>query len=339
MASSLAELGLLPTYAAQTQEQYVGVAMACLCVWDHIISFDEEVRLVWKSSGWNLVKVLFLVIRYGTTVGYPLGLYNVFERADTPHICQAFRVITALFLTLGHLVQAILSLRVWALYNRHRGVGVLLFANYLAVLSISLALTIKYLSQSPSTPPVVAEGSPQLVGCLLREVPGYFGTLVAALVSETIVVLMTIWKVLRHMRRERRVPIFGHLLSSGVTYYVAMLVVLMLNILTKPFPVLLIPIMSSSSLAVLQSVACCRIVLSLLRQGKKLNKCAPLPAQEESVLIDGFLTIPTGLYTKEMMLDWDYGLPPLEIADSTYEDAFSMLSMTAIETRSVIAQV
>lgn len=223
MASSLAELGLLPTYAAQTQEQYVGVAMACLCVWDHIISFDEEVRLVWKSSGWNLVKVLFLVIRYGTTVGYPLGLYNVFERADTPHICQAFRVITALFLTLGHLVQAILSLRVWALYNRHRGVGVLLFANFLAVLSISLALTIKYLSQSPSTPPVVAEGSPQLVGCLLREVPGYFGTLVAALVSETIVVLMTIWKVLRHMRRERRVPIFGHLLSSGVTYYVAML--------------------------------------------------------------------------------------------------------------------
>lgn len=44
---------------------YLYVTSAALFMWDHIVTFQDEVELVW-SSHWGAGKVLFLVVRYMT---------------------------------------------------------------------------------------------------------------------------------------------------------------------------------------------------------------------------------------------------------------------------------
>ncbi|PVF97052.1 hypothetical protein CPB86DRAFT_826794 [Serendipita vermifera] len=320
MASTPASMGhgdlegqLAHIWISQTYNHYMVVAMACWCVWDHVITIDEEVELVWQSRGLNLIKVLFLAIRYGITIGYPISIYEAFASADTPNICTVSLVFLLEYVVLGHLIQAILCLRVWALCNRDRWIGVLLLMGYVAVIAVGIQLSYRYITAGQlKLPPV----TPSLSGCLKHSIPNYYQSFLASLVLETVVVLLTIWKYVEHLRKDRRIPLVGYLLSSGLSYYLAMLGIIVINLLTKPFPILQVPVLSSSCLLLVQGIACNRIVLGLLRHGKKAEEWARMrtgqPTEKEESA-RGFFTIPSEIYSKEMVLEWEIGLPSLEL--------------------------
>ncbi|KAF4609488.1 hypothetical protein D9613_012340 [Agrocybe pediades] len=43
---------------------YVATALAVGAVYDHLITLDREIELVWKRTRWNVVQFLFLTSRY-----------------------------------------------------------------------------------------------------------------------------------------------------------------------------------------------------------------------------------------------------------------------------------
>jgi hypothetical protein len=130
--------------------------------------------------------------------------------------------------------------------------------------------------------------------------------------------------------------------------------VLLLNVLTKPLPMLEIPILSSryvlfpfhvkkgvfklllSCILVVQGVSCCRIVLGLLRYAHKSEQYAAsgadtkLGTTSESV---NFFTIPTGIYDKDLLEEWEYALAVQEVNDSVDSQSIEF-SLTAVDTAS-----
>ncbi|KDQ16567.1 hypothetical protein BOTBODRAFT_186562 [Botryobasidium botryosum FD-172 SS1] len=122
-----------------------------LLCYDHAITFGEEVRLVWNAP-WNLAKFLYLFLRYSTEItlliegayrfhgdtttsgAYPLAVRKI----SGDKLLEHCRLLTGLYtttLTASQLViDLLLFIRVYAIWNRQRRVfvlmGALLVANY-----------------------------------------------------------------------------------------------------------------------------------------------------------------------------------------------------------------
>ncbi|KAG8807242.1 hypothetical protein FRC17_004560, partial [Serendipita sp. 399] len=249
MASTAATLSnvaedIASTYAAQIPQKYVAVSLACWLLWDHVTTLDQEVKYIWCYPV-NVTKLLFVLARYGLAIGYPLSLYQVFARADSPGICKFSLGFFVVFVFVSQVIQVALSLRVWALYARSWIIGLVLGLAYVVTLGICLHLYIMYYKGGPGQVPDVLSGTPQISGCIMEPVSGYYRGYIVTAAFDTIIVALTLWKVSTHMRNERSIPYLNYLLSSGVCYYLALLSVLLLSILSKPFPVLIIPIVSS----------------------------------------------------------------------------------------------
>jgi hypothetical protein len=130
-----------------------------------------------------------------------------------------------------------------------------------------------------------------------------------------------------------------------------LLAMLVINLLTEPFPVLEIPVLSSrrvnfraqpqpltnpcSCILVVQGVASCHIVLGMLRQGEKsVQHFPPRPTRkpEEAQTTSSFFSIPTGVYSKEVLENWEFGLPPTEMDDSVEDNENSGIAMGPVGT-------
>ena len=53
-------------------------------VYDYLLSFSQEVELVWGSA-WSITKVLFFVTRYGPFIDMPVTLWRKYK-----NICLQF---------------------------------------------------------------------------------------------------------------------------------------------------------------------------------------------------------------------------------------------------------
>ncbi|KAF9552958.1 hypothetical protein CPC08DRAFT_822577 [Agrocybe pediades] len=125
---------------------YTRVVVSTIILFDYILTFGEEVRLMWRGK-WSIVKILFFVIRYyGLFVGIFL-LYSIFTPLITNEVAVCFigslarlhmtsdshgpsqpscirslqwDVSTLFISTL--LTEAILLIRIYAMYERSRTV-------------------------------------------------------------------------------------------------------------------------------------------------------------------------------------------------------------------------
>ncbi|KAF8911520.1 hypothetical protein CPB84DRAFT_1842022 [Gymnopilus junonius] len=110
------------------------VAAAAMYIWDYVLTFGMEVDLVW-SSRWNIIKVLFLVQRYLPLVDTCiLTLYRDLLPGRSIHGCAVIEQATGYMYVAGYVVSEILlTLRVWAVWNRHRVLSVILPIGFLVV--------------------------------------------------------------------------------------------------------------------------------------------------------------------------------------------------------------
>lgn len=132
---------------------YADVAACAMIVYDYMLTFRMEVDLVWKSK-WNVVKILFLFQRYMpfADVCY-LSVYRqlAFNLSDVD--CTWLMHTTGFMFITGFLAsEALLSIRVFALWNRDIRLAIFLpilfvavfapayYAMYLYVHSIQVAI-------------------------------------------------------------------------------------------------------------------------------------------------------------------------------------------------------
>ncbi|KAJ8508439.1 hypothetical protein ONZ45_g9287 [Pleurotus djamor] len=122
---------------------YVVVASIVWLVYDHMLTIGDEIRFVWPSP-WRLGKVLFIVTRYLPFVSIPLTVYRGAESIST-NTCHTLSAVGG-FLLFGGLViaEAIMALRVWAMWNQSRMVGFCLAPLAIIMVAVNAIILIKF---------------------------------------------------------------------------------------------------------------------------------------------------------------------------------------------------
>jgi len=121
---------------------YNTVAAFMFLLWDHCISFSEEVELVWRSK-WSLVKVLFLIIRYLAFIVQLVNLViDAMPQLVHPSVSSCmgwikWQLVSGQILIIC--VDVLLVLRVYAFYGRSKVLLTVLIVLFLCE-AISMAI-------------------------------------------------------------------------------------------------------------------------------------------------------------------------------------------------------
>ncbi|THH13664.1 hypothetical protein EW146_g6583 [Bondarzewia mesenterica] len=200
-----AELGrLLQTRKHMNMNTYLDVCAFTILVYDYTLTFEYEVKYMWNSKC-SLIKVLFFATRYPAFMDMSLVLYHQFGHNLSADLCsQLYQATGWMFIGGVAIAMVIIMLRTWAIWGRMKTIGcglVSLFIITLAPACTLLARFIKSLSFIPiSTLGSLTDGR----GCLVtRADETILGGYICLTVFDTVIVLLTIIKVIRLRKRRK----------------------------------------------------------------------------------------------------------------------------------------
>ncbi|KAJ7245638.1 hypothetical protein B0H12DRAFT_1127415 [Mycena haematopus] len=106
-------------------------ASSAIVVFDHIITLDVEVELIWKSP-WSMGKVLFIINRYYTLASLVINNYGFFSSSLTDSFClRFFRWQGWTGLIACMIAEIILQMRLYALYFLNKKVLALMVTTFI----------------------------------------------------------------------------------------------------------------------------------------------------------------------------------------------------------------
>ncbi|KZP20978.1 hypothetical protein FIBSPDRAFT_954158 [Athelia psychrophila] len=215
-----------------------------IIVFDHLVTLDQEIELVWRSS-WTTGKLLFLLNRYYplcTVVYNQYVLFNV-HLTDQVHLARAVltrnRCVTWLswqgWSSLASVIVAetILQLRLYALYSLNRKV-LLVMASFFIVSTASAATILGLVFSKIKTNAMSLGG---LEFCVPSQVPSYFYAYwIPILVFESLLCGMSIARGFQTFRQRYSVFQSGKhlitiLLRDSVIYFLVIFFAYLVNCL------------------------------------------------------------------------------------------------------------
>jgi len=216
------EVWQVPTDARTTNSMIL--AALSLVAYDHIITFQDEVELMWKSSI-HTTNVIYLWNRYFTLLALLIDASVMLSPYKSDAACIRYFNTEAVYSTLIlATVDFILVLRVWILYSKARWLLYVLVP-MIGLEILTMALVSHY---TIYTTKVFWPLSWPLTGCYpLGFVPRYFTfySLPVLVVSSTMFGL-TVYKcgktLLTHGRAQ--MPIYNLFLRDGVFWFVAIFI-------------------------------------------------------------------------------------------------------------------
>jgi len=108
---------------------YFGFASYTILVWDHAITFSDEVRYIWQGrKKTTLIIILFMINRYLTPLNFILNLFAYLSPVWTPTLCSHFvRYEGSMIVIALGITALMMMIRVTAIYSGSRLVlGVLI---------------------------------------------------------------------------------------------------------------------------------------------------------------------------------------------------------------------
>ncbi|KAF7340252.1 hypothetical protein MVEN_01943900 [Mycena venus] len=251
--------------------RYMHVASTVILLFDYALTFGLEVSLIWRSK-WSLTKVLFILSRYSTVFDVPLVLYySITPYIPTKRCSQLHEGITWVIVFGISVAEAILIMRTYALSGCKRGVliifvslwvvrwcicidstGGLVFCPECNLYVLPAEKTFSWRSHSPQTnlhrfPEFQAVILPQRTEWMWRYHSYWFlSTILARIIllattgSErffSVIMAYTLWLGIKKYGHLRS-PLVVTLYRDGITYYVFLFVVSLLNVLILESPVL-----------------------------------------------------------------------------------------------------
>ncbi|KDR69146.1 hypothetical protein GALMADRAFT_282816 [Galerina marginata CBS 339.88] len=116
---------------------YARIASSTIVLYDHLITLQEEVELIWKAC-WSLVTILFLMNRYYILAALFFDLYVTFSPNITNTVRgQYFHWEGWTGLVAAILAQGILQVRIYALYSLNKKILAVMLICYFACSAVS----------------------------------------------------------------------------------------------------------------------------------------------------------------------------------------------------------
>ncbi|OAX39839.1 hypothetical protein K503DRAFT_865114 [Rhizopogon vinicolor AM-OR11-026] len=175
--------------------QYVGVAGLVVLLWDHLLTFNDEVRLIWRAR-LSIPKLLFLFNRYAVPTSLIALTYATSGLSDDilpDSVCQIWFGIGVVLgmLSIGT-SNFLVLLRLWVLWDRRTRL----------VLSTLILFVLTQLTSIVCTAYVVASMIPSMVfdpdlhACMLTGKVDFAILWSPGVVFELMVFIMTCWNAL-----------------------------------------------------------------------------------------------------------------------------------------------
>ncbi|KZV97357.1 hypothetical protein EXIGLDRAFT_764482 [Exidia glandulosa HHB12029] len=229
-------------------------------LWDHVLTFGDELELIWKSS-WGLGKTMFLLCRYIALLDVVITTcYSTLPASASQSrgpISFAF-LSGAVGIAIG---EMICIMRTWAIWNRNRAVLIALLSVLFVFFALATYFTTAYVTSKQYVP--ASSVSSNLNGFSNRIV-SHLEVIPWILVVSFDFFIMTLTLVKVYQQYEHGLSkLTTRLYVDGVLYFIYIFSVSLLNILmiAKASPLLATEFLEL--LRVLHCVFPCRIVLHL----------------------------------------------------------------------------
>ncbi|KAJ6628539.1 hypothetical protein B0H10DRAFT_159510 [Mycena sp. CBHHK59/15] len=252
--------------------RYAQLASSAIIIFDHALTLDEEVELIWKSS-WSMGKALFVINRYYTLISVVINNYALFSPALTDSVSLRFfhwQGWTGLIACM--IAEVILQMRLYALYFLNKKVLALMIVTF--VLSSASAAVIMGTVLAGIT--ATSHPIPGISFCVPFGVPGYFFAFWIPIIGfESLLCGLALLRGFQTFRASGSLFQSGrHLVSilirDSVLYFLVMFATYFTNMLvwlTAPTNLLEIPIAFSVALS------CClgnRMILNVREVNREL---------------------------------------------------------------------
>ncbi|KAJ1302543.1 hypothetical protein OPQ81_002860 [Rhizoctonia solani] len=215
---------------------YAGV---CVLVYDHFLTFSDEVRLVWNRPT-DIVSILFLANRYATPLILAVDIYDKggLTRQLSTRFCKIWFVaegyMNFLLLAVIHCMDTnsslltpyqsvpivLMVIRVNALYGKRKKIARVLYTAYALYFVATFSIITPGMFQALKT--FYAENQ-FLHVCWGKLVDYFWLTWVPALALETLVFGLTAYKAWSFSREKMNVPVARTLYHDGFQYYIVVL--------------------------------------------------------------------------------------------------------------------
>ncbi|KAH7927628.1 hypothetical protein BV22DRAFT_260133 [Leucogyrophana mollusca] len=135
--------------------QYCKLAPGALWILEYLLTFDDELRLVWSRRCWNLVDILFVLTRYVPITELITANYNAFAPHEDTQTCTALSragVVMRAIATIA--TEMLLFLRTLVLLHNRKTMKAILMAAYVAacLVIILCSAVILYMGPTGSCP-------------------------------------------------------------------------------------------------------------------------------------------------------------------------------------------
>ncbi|EPQ50394.1 hypothetical protein GLOTRDRAFT_101775 [Gloeophyllum trabeum ATCC 11539] len=221
--SSLAD-AFAPFVREIQSTRYAELASSTIVIYDHLITLDQEIDLIWKAS-WTPGKVLFLTNRYYVLASVIFNNYVLF----TTHLSDSFSVkwfrwqgTTGLLVSM--IAEIILQLRLYALYHLNRRVLVLMCGAFLVSAGTAAVIMGMVLARISAHSGLI----PGLPFCIPVNVPSWFYTFwIPTLGFESLLCALALFRAFRDFRSRTSLFQSGRhivkiLIRDSVIYYLIM---------------------------------------------------------------------------------------------------------------------
>ncbi|KAH6899454.1 hypothetical protein BKA70DRAFT_733652 [Coprinopsis sp. MPI-PUGE-AT-0042] len=203
--------------------KYFQLAAFVMLIWDHFISFDEEVERIWKRRTSGLT-ILFLLNRYITPLQFIIIVTAFHHPQWTNEVCARFVAFEgASTVAMIAICQMVMILRIYALYAQNKmvlvGLGIVWAAQ---IIISSVGITLGFVAPLP----------PGYTGCIFTSSHRFFPALwVAPLITDSIIFLMTVLRTNDYRSLIRGTPTLHIFVRDGAAYFLIIFLANLMNTL------------------------------------------------------------------------------------------------------------
>ncbi|KAJ6501495.1 hypothetical protein C8R47DRAFT_1107536 [Mycena vitilis] len=242
-----------------------------LFIYDHILTFSEEVDKMWTQP-LTLASLLFYLNRYMTHGQFIILQVAFFETTWSVSMCERYvKFPGATTLCLVTIAELTLILRVYALYLSSKRVLIFLLSALMTQI-ILMAWALHFGIRTPLPP-----GFP---GCVLTAIDPFFGAFWAApIATDTCIFLLTLWRTIRYQRRHGKITSMDIILRDGIMYFFVIFGVNLMNCLIYFIAPPDLKAMGASFSQIMTAIMISRLHLNLRRTSGSMNSTM-LPAMQ-----------------------------------------------------------
>jgi len=193
----------------------VGVASFTVLVWDHMLTFSDEVEYVWKGAK-GRAAYLFLVNRYLIPLSFIVNLWAYFRTDWSQRSCHHFVRYEGSMTMIGiSIVFLMMMLRIRALYPQNFSIQAVVFAIFIAFVSVNAyVLTHAAPVDHPAWPLVDSCTGIIDLGRALASSTAWL-----PLVFDTTVMFLTMYRTARSFKSGTKSDMVHVLFNEGLLYY------------------------------------------------------------------------------------------------------------------------